>query len=385
MAPHSGNSFRPSEVCDTGRHDHPVAIASESKSSTKSYLLLSKARGVTFGNRQLRSESLAIDSDASLGAAMSHRGDRAAASVEFRRVTKRYGPVVAVNAVSFTIEPGTLVTLLGPSGCGKTTTLRLIAGLEIASDGQVLIGGRDVTRLSAADRNVSMVFQSYALFPHMTVLENVAYGPTVAGARKAQAILARRFGARVSLMLVPTYVSHTNYLDESDTRGTGAVGVGGEWRLNSKMAITGEWIGQASGVKNDFQSGSIGFSIATARHVFHLFATNTSALSVVEQASVLAETASYLREMSGDHTDKSCEIWQKFGNWMLRGYDQLLDEEGLARLRHLDRRLQQLRPDSRQPGDPDRCLRSRLPSTSRTVDLRIDAAPGEDRQRERHR
>jgi iron(III) transport system ATP-binding protein len=118
---------------------------------------------------------------------MAQPGDRAAASVEFRRVTKRYGSVVAVNAVSFTIEPGTLVTLLGPSGCGKTTTLRLIAGLEIASDGQVLIGGRDVTRLSAADRNVSMVFQSYALFPHMTVLENVAYGPTVAGLRKAQA------------------------------------------------------------------------------------------------------------------------------------------------------------------------------------------------------
>ncbi|HEX6978941.1 MAG TPA: ABC transporter ATP-binding protein [Alphaproteobacteria bacterium] len=109
------------------------------------------------------------------------------ASVEFRSVTKRYGRVVAVNAVSFTIEPGTLVTLLGPSGCGKTTTLRLIAGLEMASEGQILIGGRDVTRLSAAERDVSMVFQSYALFPHMTVLENVAYGPTVSGMGKAKA------------------------------------------------------------------------------------------------------------------------------------------------------------------------------------------------------
>jgi iron(III) transport system ATP-binding protein len=109
------------------------------------------------------------------------------ASVEFRAVTKRYGLVTAVDAVSFTIQPGTLVTLLGPSGCGKTTTLRLIAGLEMASEGQILIGGRDVTRLSAADRDVSMVFQSYALFPHMTVLENVAYGPTVSGVPKAQA------------------------------------------------------------------------------------------------------------------------------------------------------------------------------------------------------
>src|SRR5262245_14760516 len=109
------------------------------------------------------------------------------ASVEFRAVTKRYGQVTAVNAVSFTIQPGTLVTLLGPSGCGKTTTLRLIAGLEMASEGQILIGGRDVTRLSAADRDVSMVFQSYALFPPMTVLENGAYGPIVAGTRQAQA------------------------------------------------------------------------------------------------------------------------------------------------------------------------------------------------------
>jgi iron(III) transport system ATP-binding protein len=110
-----------------------------------------------------------------------------AASVEFRNVTKRYGTVTAVDNVSFTIEPGKLVTLLGPSGCGKTTTLRMVAGLEMASEGQILIGGRDVTHLSAADRDVSMVFQSYALFPHMSVLENVAYGPIVQGVAKKDA------------------------------------------------------------------------------------------------------------------------------------------------------------------------------------------------------
>src|SRR5947209_6611788 len=101
------------------------------------------------------------------------------ASVEFRSVVKQYGALRAVDDISFTIEPGTLVTLLGPSGCGKTTTLRLIAGLEIATAGQILIGGEDVTSRSAADRDVSIVFQSYALFPHMSVFENVAYGPTV--------------------------------------------------------------------------------------------------------------------------------------------------------------------------------------------------------------
>ncbi|WP_293813184.1 ABC transporter ATP-binding protein [uncultured Bosea sp.] len=109
------------------------------------------------------------------------------ASVEFRNVSMRYGAVTAVDNINFTIEAGKLVTLLGPSGCGKTTTLRMIAGLEIASDGQILIGGKDVTKLSAADRDVSMVFQSYALFPHMSVLDNAAYGPTVKGIGKDEA------------------------------------------------------------------------------------------------------------------------------------------------------------------------------------------------------
>jgi len=110
----------------------------------------------------------------------------APASVLFRAVVKQYGAVRAVDGISFTIDPGTLVTLLGPSGCGKTTTLRLIAGLEMATSGEILIGGEDVTLRSAADRDVSMVFQSYALFPHMTVYENVAYGPTVQGRPKGK-------------------------------------------------------------------------------------------------------------------------------------------------------------------------------------------------------
>ncbi len=97
--------------------------------------------------------------------------------VVFERVTKRYGSVTAVDEVSFTVAQGELVTLLGPSGCGKTTTLRMVAGLEAVSDGRVLIGGQDVTLRAANERDVSMVFQSYALFPHMSVLENVCYGP----------------------------------------------------------------------------------------------------------------------------------------------------------------------------------------------------------------
>ncbi|MCP5153179.1 MAG: ABC transporter ATP-binding protein [Ectothiorhodospiraceae bacterium] len=111
-----------------------------------------------------------------------------AASVRFEGVYKRYGPVTAVRDVSFTIEAGTLVTLLGPSGCGKTTTLRLIAGLEMASEGRIFIGDEEVTALPVTARDVSMVFQSYALFPHMTVLENVRYGLAVSRVPKAESL-----------------------------------------------------------------------------------------------------------------------------------------------------------------------------------------------------
>ncbi|MEO6565448.1 MAG: ABC transporter ATP-binding protein [Casimicrobiaceae bacterium] len=111
----------------------------------------------------------------------------AVAAIEFRQVSKHFGDVTAVRDVSFTIETGTLVTLLGPSGCGKTTTLRLIAGLELPSAGTILIGGHEVSHTPASEREVSMVFQSYALFPHMSVLENVRYGLTVARLPKAQA------------------------------------------------------------------------------------------------------------------------------------------------------------------------------------------------------
>ncbi|MEQ8393944.1 ABC transporter ATP-binding protein [Thalassobaculum sp.] len=110
-----------------------------------------------------------------------------ASSVRFEGVTKAFGEVVAVNAISFLVEAGSLATLLGPSGCGKTTTLRLVAGLELATAGRILIGDDDVTGLPATRRDVSMVFQSYALFPHMTVIENVAYGFVVSGTPKAEA------------------------------------------------------------------------------------------------------------------------------------------------------------------------------------------------------
>ena len=127
-----------------------------------------------------------------------------AAPVSFKGVSKVFGKdVLAVDNLDLEVEAGKLVTLLGPSGCGKTTTLRLIAGLEMATSGKILIGDKDVTKLPATDRDVSMVFQSYALFPHMTVFENVSYGLGFSGFSKSEA--RDRAGAGLDLVGLKGY------------------------------------------------------------------------------------------------------------------------------------------------------------------------------------
>jgi sn-glycerol 3-phosphate transport system ATP-binding protein len=107
--------------------------------------------------------------------------------------TTAEGRVQGVDGISFELEPGTLNVLLGPSGCGKSTTLRLIAGLEAADEGTIRIAGRDVTTLPPAQRSISMVFQSYALFPHLSVAENILFGLRVrkVPAHERQARLAK--------------------------------------------------------------------------------------------------------------------------------------------------------------------------------------------------
>lgn len=94
-------------------------------------------------------------------------------------LTKHFGDVLAVQDVNLSVEEGTFFTFLGPSGCGKTTTLRMVAGFETPSVGRVIMGGKDITDRPPERRQIGMMFQNYALFPHMTVYENVAYGPRV--------------------------------------------------------------------------------------------------------------------------------------------------------------------------------------------------------------
>jgi spermidine/putrescine transport system ATP-binding protein len=107
---------------------------------------------------------------------VSSGGSGSAYDVEFRTVTKRFGDLTAVDAVSFQVRQGEFISLLGPSGCGKTTSLRMIAGFEQPDEGEILIGGVDAVGTPPYRRDVNTVFQQYALFPHMTIVDNVAYG-----------------------------------------------------------------------------------------------------------------------------------------------------------------------------------------------------------------
>ena len=107
-------------------------------------------------------------------------------SIQVKQLTKRFGPVVALHGLDLTINPGELFFLLGPSGCGKTTLLRCLAGFYIPEEGQILFGEEDVTRLEPHRRNTGMMFQSYALWPHMSVAGNVAFGLEERGVPEAE-------------------------------------------------------------------------------------------------------------------------------------------------------------------------------------------------------
>ena len=126
-------------------------------------------------------------------------------TVELNQVSKHYGPIHAVDRISLRVETGEYATILGPSGSGKTTMLSLIAGIAAPTAGSILIGGRDVTWLPAAQRNVGLVFQSYALFPHMTVFDNVAFPMRVR--RTGSAELKRRAAEALALVRLEDFAA----------------------------------------------------------------------------------------------------------------------------------------------------------------------------------
>ena len=135
-----------------------------------------------------------------MSAALAGAAAAAPAHLKLERLEKRYGPTLppAVEALSLEVRKGELLGLLGPSGCGKTTTLRMVGGLVPATSGRILVGGREVTELPAYRRDMGIVFQSYALFPHMTVGQNVAFGLEMRKVRRAE--IAERVRQALSLV-----------------------------------------------------------------------------------------------------------------------------------------------------------------------------------------
>ncbi|TPJ63462.1 ABC transporter ATP-binding protein [Mesorhizobium sp. B2-7-1] len=125
--------------------------------------------------------------------------------IEFRAVTKRYGAVTAVSGIDLAIPPSAFVALLGPSGCGKTTCLRMIGGFEQPSEGQVLIRGRDMAGTPPYRRPVNMVFQQYALFPHLDVEDNISYGLRQARPRLSSREISQRAGEALSMVQLAGY------------------------------------------------------------------------------------------------------------------------------------------------------------------------------------
>lgn len=106
------------------------------------------------------------------------------ASIQFKELRKSYGDTEVVHGLSLDIADGEFIVIVGPSGCGKSTLLRMVAGLEEITSGELLIGGRVVNKLEPKDRDCAMVFQNYALYPHMTVFDNMAYGLKIRGVPK---------------------------------------------------------------------------------------------------------------------------------------------------------------------------------------------------------
>src|SRR4051794_15645140 len=126
------------------------------------------------------------------------------ARVELKNVSKSFGSTEVIRDISFAIEEGEFAVFVGPSGCGKSTLLRMIAGLEETTDGEIFIGGNDVTDEEPADRGVAMVFQSYALYPHMTVADNMSFGLRMK--RRPKAEIADKVGRAAKILQLEDYL-----------------------------------------------------------------------------------------------------------------------------------------------------------------------------------
>lgn len=144
------------------------------------------------------------------------------AALELTDIVKSFEERTVVSDVSLSVSDGEFVAILGPSGCGKSTLLRIIAGLEHATSGRISLGGRDTTWLHPKDRAIAMVFQNYALYPHLSIFENIAFPMRIAGARKRD--------VDDSVQRVASLVGLSHLLDRKPRHLSGESGSGLRWR-----------------------------------------------------------------------------------------------------------------------------------------------------------
>ena len=156
------------------------------------------------------------------------------ASVDLQNIRKRYGALEVIKGLNLSVDDGSFTALLGPSGCGKSTLLRMIAGLEEITEGKALIGGVDVTHEVPAKRRVAMVFQSYALYPHLTVAQNICFSLSLAGASRA--VQAEK-GGKVARLLQLEELMNRRPAQLSGANGSGLPSAG-HWSATPRCSCS---------------------------------------------------------------------------------------------------------------------------------------------------
>ncbi len=301
--------------------------------------------------------------------------------IELKNLTKRFGDVIAADNINLTINDGEFFTLLGPSGCGKTTTMRMIAGLEFATEGKVLFDGNDVTQLPSYERNTGMVFQNYALWPHMKVFENVAYGLNVRKVSKdetrervLEALEQVKLGGmedrfptqlsggqqqRVALARVLVINPAVLLLDEplSNLDAKLRVQMREEIKaLQKRLGITTIYV-----THDQEEAMSVSDRIAIQNHGKVMQIGAPLDIYNVPQNVFIATFMGRGTLLEGDVTGVTPDVTMKIGNIMLTGHDST------GRIKAGDRASCIIRPDSyeiKQPDEPSNILEGMVEWTS---------------------